>query len=141
MNRTERTCLIEAMEDKRLEELLALFADVELTVSLPPRSGLMMMTATDSFNTDFCLGEVLVTEARVIFRGCEGFGMVPGESPRRALARACADAVLGCAEPTRIGEELEIFLRQEEVLQRAGRAKAASLIAATRVNFDLMPGA
>ena len=134
------TILIETMGEERVEKLLELFADVELTVSYPPRTGLLMMTATDSFDTDFHPGEVLVTEARILFRDCEGFGMVTGESPRRALARAAADAVLGFPESTPIGEALQIFLKQEEVLQLAWRAEGAAPVAATRVNFDLMPG-
>ena len=135
------TMLIETMGNMRVEKLLELLADVDLTVSLPPHSGLLMMTATDSFDTDFYPGEVLVTEARILFRGCEGFGMVLGESPHKALARAAADAILRFPEPTRIGEDLQIFLKQEEVLQKAERVKHAALVAATRVNFDLMPGA
>ena len=140
MTRIDLTVLIETMGKERVGKLLELFADVELTVSHPPRTGLIMMTATDSFDTDFHPGEVLVTEARVLFCGHEGFGMVTGESPHRALARAAADAVLGFPESTPIGEALQIFLKQEEVLQQAGRKKSADLIAATRVNFDLMPG-
>jgi len=129
------------MEAQRVENVLALFADVELTVSRPPRSGLMMLTVKDCFETEFHLGEVLVTEARILFRGCEGFGMVSGEAPRRALARAAADAVLRCPEPTEIQDELRAHLEQEETMQKTRLAESAALIAATKVNFDLMPGA
>ena len=141
MSRADLTVLINTMDEQRVENVLALFADVELTVSRPPRSGLMMLTVKDCFETDFHLGEVLVTEARVLFRGCEGFGMVSGEAPRRALARAAADAVLRCPEPTEIQDELRAHLEQEESMQKTRLAESAALIAATKVNFDLMPGA
>ena len=141
MNPDDLTSLIDTMGKQRLEKFLELFSGVELTISYPPQSGLLMMTVKDSFDTDFHLGEVLVAEARVLFRGREGYGMASGDEPRRALARAAADAVLGFPEPTEIGENVLIFLKQEEVLQKARHTKDASLVASTKVNFDLMPGA
>ncbi len=141
MSHADLTVLINTMDEQRIENVLALFADAELTVSRPPRTGLMMMTVKDCFETDFHLGEVLITEARVLFHGCEGFGMVPGEAPRRALARAAADAVLRCPEATEIQDDLRVCLEQEESIRKTRLAESAALIAATKVNFDLMPGA
>ncbi len=141
MNCADMTALIDAMDEENVEDLLALFAGVELTIRCPPRSGLVMLTVKDSFETDFHLGEVLVTEARVLFRGCEGFGMAMGEAPRKALARAAADAVLRCPEPTAIQENLVARLKQEAVTLNRRLAESAALIASTKVNFDLMSGA
>ncbi len=139
--KADLTVLIDTMDDKRVESVLDLFANVDLTVSRPPCSGLVMLTVKDSFETDFHLGEVLVTEARVVFRGCEGFGMVSGEAPRRALARAAADAVLRCPEKTAVQQSLEACLKEEELLRKQRLAENAALVASTKVNFDLMPGA
>lgn len=141
MKCTDLTYLINTMGARQVDRLLALLAEVELTVSRPPRSGLVMLTVTDSFETDFHLGEVLVTEARILFRGMEGFGMVLGEAPERALARASADAVFRCPEQTEIREKLQDFLLQEKSVQKDKLMEEAALIAATKVNFDLMPGA
>ena len=141
MSRADLTVLINTMDEQKVENVLALFADVELMVSRPPRSGLMMLTVKDCFETDFHLGGVLVTEAHVVFRGCEGFGMVPGEAPRKALARAAADAVLRCPEPTGIQDNLRACLEQEESIRKTRLAESTALVAATKVNFDLMPGA
>lgn len=141
MSSADLTALINTMDEQMVEQLLALLAYVELTVSRPPRTGLMMLTVKDSFDTDFHLGEVLVTEAGVIFRGCEGYGMVSGEAPRRALARAAADAVFRCADAVDIQESLRVFLHQEEAMERTRQAESSALVAATKVNFDLMPGA
>lgn len=141
MSRADLTALINTMDERKVEDFLALFADVELTVSRPPRTGLMMLTVKDSFDTDFHLGEVLVTEARVGFRGCEGYGMVAGEAPRRALARAAADAVFRCPDAADIQEGLRACLLQEEATQKTRLAESGALVAATKVNFDLMPGA
>ncbi|WP_051328346.1 phosphonate C-P lyase system protein PhnG [Desulfatirhabdium butyrativorans] len=141
MSHADLTVLINTMDEQQVESLLELFANEELTVSRPPRTGLVMLTVKDCFETDFHLGEVLVTEARVVFRGCEGYGMIPGEAPRRALARAAADAVLRCSEPTGIQKDLRAFLEREEAIRETRLAEEAALVAATKVNFDLMPGA
>ena len=141
MSGTDLTNVIDTMDAERVELLLEIFAEVELTISTPPRTGLMMLAVHDSFATAFYPGEILVTEARVIFRGSEGFGMVLGESPRRALARAASDAVLHSPETTKVKENLHIFLLEEAAMQKIGQVEDRALIAATKVNFDLMPGA
>jgi alpha-D-ribose 1-methylphosphonate 5-triphosphate synthase subunit PhnG len=141
MTGNDLTVVIDTMEEERVESLLRMFAEVELIISRPPRTGLVMMAVHDSFATAFHPGEILVTEARVVFRGTEGFGMVLGEAPRRALARAACDALLHCPEALPIKEQLRLFLSEEAVGQKAGQMETAALIGATKVNFDLMPGA
>lgn len=137
----DMTLLIAAMNDQRVEQLLELFSGAELTISMPPRTGLLMQTVKDCFETDFHLGEVLVTEARVGYRGIEGYAMVLGESPRRALARAASDALLRFDQPTEVRSRLLDLLVQEEALQNKQQVENAALVAATKVSFDLMPGA
>jgi alpha-D-ribose 1-methylphosphonate 5-triphosphate synthase subunit PhnG len=141
MKGTDLTATIDTMAEERVELLLRLFAEVDLTVSLPPRTGLIMLAVHDSFATAFYPGEILVTEARVTLRGSEGFGMVLGENPRRALARAASDAVLHSHETSQVQEDVLAFLTEEAAIQQAGQLEHGALIAATRVNFDLMPGA
>ena len=137
----DMTMLIAAMDEQRVEQLLELFRDEELAVSMSPRTGLLMQTVKDCFETDFHLGEVLVTEASVCFRGVEGYAMVLGESPRKALARAASDAVLRFDQQSEVKARLLDLLEQEELLQNKQQAENAALVAATKVSFDLMPGA
>ena len=142
MSLAEMTDIVNDMDEQGVEQLLDLVAEVKLTISQPPRTGLMMLTVQDSFGTDFHLGEILVTEARVLLRGTEGFGMVIGEAPRRALAKAAVDALLRCPESTTIIQEsLVNLLRRERLRQDQHNQEQAALIAATTVNFDLMAGA
>ena len=141
MTGTDLTAVIDTMDAERVELLLQLFADVELTISTPPRTGLMMLAVHDSFATAFYPGEILVTEARVLYSGCEGFGMVLGEAPRRALARAAADAVFQFSETTEIQKNVRAYLLEEADMQKAKLLENSALVAATKVNFDLMPGA
>ena len=138
---TEAAVLVNAMDPERLERLLTLLVGLDLEITLPPRAGLVMLTVYDSFGVAFHPGEALATEAQVSLHGCEGHGMVLGEDPRRALAKAAVDALYRCGrtEPARTG--IAAFLAEEADLQRAKTNQDKALIAATRVNFDLMPGA
>ena len=127
----------DTMNDQVVEQVLALFADEEIMVSSPPRTGLVMLTVKDSFDTDFHLGEVLVTDARVSCCGVEGFGMVMGEAPRKALARAAADAVFrstGCV----VKDRLTDIIVSEQKKRNRRLSESSALVAATKVNFDLM---
>ena len=112
-----------------------------MTITRPPRSGLIMMTIKDSLGTDFHLGEVLVTEAAVAIANSEGFGMVAGEQPRKALARAAADALLRAGRPELLCNKVQACLARAQQRQTVFLAGEAALTASTRVSFDLMPGA
>ena len=135
------TTTIDTMAPDKVEELLQLFADVDLTITQAPRAGLLMLAVHDSFNTAFHPGEVLVTEARVRFCGSQGFGMVIGEEPRRALARAAADAVLNYPGPSQVRDGVRKLLATEAVRRASEELREAALAAATKVEFDLMAGA
>jgi alpha-D-ribose 1-methylphosphonate 5-triphosphate synthase subunit PhnG len=135
------TATIDTMASDKVEQLLQLFADTDLTITQPPCAGLVMLAVHDSFNTAFHPGEVLVTEARVKLCGCQGFGMVTGEEPRRALARAAADAALNSPGPCPVRDRVRRLLATETVRQASEELREATLAAATRVEFDLMAGA
>jgi alpha-D-ribose 1-methylphosphonate 5-triphosphate synthase subunit PhnG len=131
------TLFWDSMDDTVVEHVLSLFTDEDITISSVPRTGLVMLTVKDSFDTDFHLGEVLVTDARVMCCGVEGFGMVVGESPRKAIARAVADAVLrstGCV----LKDRLTAMILREQSERNRRLSESAALVAATKVNFDLM---
>ncbi len=131
--------LVAAMESGAVDRLLELAATEEIEVIRAPRSGLVMMTCRDAFDCAFHLGEVLVTEAEVSCRGLRGYGMVPGDDPRRALARAAAEVIL--AGDNRLLQERLARLADEQRRKRDEQdRRQADLTARTRVNFDLMPG-
>jgi len=125
------------LPEQAVRKLLALVAGEAVDVVRGPRTGLVMMTALDSFEADFYLGEVLVTEAEVACAGSRGYGMVLGDDPERAIARAVAEAV--AASPNRaLRQRLNRFLRAEGKKLEARRQREAALIARTRVNFETM---
>lgn len=98
-----------------------------------------MMTVHDAFGTPFHLGEVLVTEAEVGWGGLRGYGQVCGDDPGRALARACAEVILR-GEDDLLKLRIRQLLEAEEERTAAERSAEETLVAATRVQFDLMPG-
>lgn len=128
---------ITQIPERAVRKLLGLLADKELTLVRGPSTGLVMMSALDSFQADFYLGEVLVTEVEVTYGECRGYGMVIGDDPERAIARASVEAVE--ASPNRILQErVNRFLRAEAKKLETHRKKEATLIARTRVDFETM---
>jgi len=139
MNR-DITEIVVHMPEALVNELLQLLEECTVTIIRPPRSALVMMPLIDSFQSEFNLGEVLVTEAMVAVDNMNGYGMVIGDSPRRALARAAATAVLK-GENCQIREKVELLLITQETKRKAELSREQSLTATTRGNFDLMAGA
>ena len=52
-----------------------------------------MMAADNFFGTDFYLGEILVVEAEVEYKGLKGYAMVMGDESERALLAASVDTI------------------------------------------------
>lgn len=141
MHGPDPTQPVAGMDDTTVDELLGYFSDLPLIIQKPPQTGLLMMSVTDSFNTDFHLGEVLVTETIVSLDGTDGYGMVQGEAPRRALARAVTDALLRCGRYQSLCESVKALLQREQERQHQSEKVAAAMAHSTRVSFDIMPGA
>jgi alpha-D-ribose 1-methylphosphonate 5-triphosphate synthase subunit PhnG len=141
MQADDPTAAVIGMDYHEVDELLALLVSMDIEIARPPRAGLVMMKVTDSLATDFYVGEVLVTEAEVTLNGQRGYGMIIGEEPRKALARAATDALLRGGQPEVLCREVCKCLEHAQQRQREKNAAEAALIASTRVSFDLMAGA
>jgi alpha-D-ribose 1-methylphosphonate 5-triphosphate synthase subunit PhnG len=129
-------CILQ-LPEQALRKLLGLVAGEAIHVVRGPLTGLVMMSAMDSHETEFFLGEVLVTEAEVDYGGCRGYGMVLGDDADRAIARAAVEAI--GASPNRVlRERVNRLLNAENRKLEARKKRAASLIAATRVDFETM---
>jgi alpha-D-ribose 1-methylphosphonate 5-triphosphate synthase subunit PhnG len=141
MHTNDPTAAIIHMNNQEVAELITLLVTEEVQIIRPPRSGLMMMTVKDSLSVDFHLGEVLTTEAEVTVGGERGYGLIIGEEPRKALARAAADALLRAGRPVELCRQVHGCLERARQQQVVRNSADAALVASTRVNFDLMPGA
>ncbi len=104
----------------------------------PPRTGLLMMTVTDPFDTRFHLGEVLVTEAAVVVGEARGWGMTVGEAPSRARLKAVLDALSQHPDAAELARAAELLVPEATRLER-DRQRDEALVARTHVTFDLMP--
>lgn len=137
MRNADMTVLIDAVDDQEVERLPALFAGEELTVSRFPRSGLLMMTVQDSFDADFYLGEILVTEAEVECKGKAGYAMVMGDEPERALLAASIEAIMqGNNEDLK--KQIRGFVSEQMEKIDSIREKESALAAMTKVSFESM---
>lgn len=123
------------MDDGALSELLMLLGRLEIVVSREPQAGLVMMSARDPFETDFYVGEVLVTEAEVDYMGRKGYAMVMGDDPDRALARASLDAL---DQAGYVGKEIKRLLERQVRKVAAAERKEEALVRSTRVSFETM---
>jgi phosphonate C-P lyase system protein PhnG len=128
---------ITQMPGGAVRKLLGLLAGEKIVIVRGPLTGLVTMSALDSFEVNFYLGDVLVTEVEVDYAGCRGYGMVIGDDSERAIARASVEAV-GASRNRILQERVNRFLRAEAKKIEARRNKEASLIARTLVDFETM---
>lgn len=85
--------VIMSLDRQSLAALSELLSAAEVQVIKPPQTGLLMMLARDPFATDFCLGEILVTEAETEYQGHRGYALVMGEEPEKAMLTAAVAAI------------------------------------------------
>jgi alpha-D-ribose 1-methylphosphonate 5-triphosphate synthase subunit PhnG len=123
------------MDESALSELLALLGRLDISIVKEPQAGLVMMSARDPFDTDFYVGEVLVTEAEVEYMGRKGYAMVMGDDPDRALARASLDAL---EQAGYVGKEIKRHLERQTRKVSSVERKEEALVRSTRVSFETM---
>lgn len=133
------TSIVNDMPRESVRELLELAEKAPIQIISTPKSGLNMMHVLDAFDSEFFLGEVLVSSAEVMLDGKRGFGMVTGDEPERSLARACAEVLL-IGENELLKNRVQKFLAREQQKLNEVRRQEEQLIAGTKVQFDLMAG-
>jgi alpha-D-ribose 1-methylphosphonate 5-triphosphate synthase subunit PhnG len=129
--------VITKMDDSSVKELLQLLSSKEINITKPSDTGLLMMAANDSFGTDFYLGEILVTEAAVKYKGLKGYAMVIGDEPERAFLAASVDAILQ-ADNGDLKQKVMDFISMHAKKIEAADEMERRLIATTRVSFETM---
>jgi len=129
--------LIDGSEDllKRISQ------DIEEHYSVkiidPPEEGTVMLKMRDAArNHPFYLGEVLVTESRVMVEGTTGLGILKGHHPDKAYQLALVDGAY------RKGLDRihlwDTWLAEEEKNVEENRDRFHSRISRSRVNFSTM---
>jgi phosphonate C-P lyase system protein PhnG len=129
--------IVMKMDIPAVTNLLELLPAQNLIIIKQPATALVMICATDCFNTDFCLGEALVTEAVVEYDGKHGYAMVLGEDHTRALVIASLDAFFRSSDKEHHAKiENVLALASEEISEKDEKEK--KLVASTRVSFEDM---
>jgi alpha-D-ribose 1-methylphosphonate 5-triphosphate synthase subunit PhnG len=134
LNDTNTT--ISQMDRRALARMLKTLSMLEIKILKGPEAGLLMVSVTDPFDTDFHLGEALVTEAIVEYGGVKGYGMVMGDEPDRAVASAAVGAIARAA-PAGIPEVNRIMASEQKKIEKA-REREEALVESTRVKFESM---
>jgi phosphonate C-P lyase system protein PhnG len=136
----EMQAVIAAMDESAVEEFGRLLPTEEIEIIRAPRTGLLMMAVKDSFQTDFYLGEILVTEVEVEFAGKAGYAMMIGDNAQKAILAASAEAVMQFGDVALVGRISDFLAVQAGKIAAAGE-RARMLIALTKVDFETMvPG-
>lgn len=132
--------ILSEVDEKLLATILERIpADMEIV--RVPREGIVLMRCAESLGGVFNLGEVGVAEARVRWRGRDGYGMVVGGSESRALAAAAADVLAGHPDADQESESFLELVRRARSEVAGKREEIARAVVSTRVRFDLVAGA
>jgi alpha-D-ribose 1-methylphosphonate 5-triphosphate synthase subunit PhnG len=105
----------------------------------PAETGLLMMQLKDTFDTDFYLGEVLITEAMADIDGKRGYAMTVGDCPVKTEVLAGIEAIE--KNSSEYAETIAEIEKKIEFLEsKAGETikKESAFISSTRVNFEIM---
>lgn len=125
------------MPDETVRAMLKSFSAVEIQIVKEPETGLVMQSVSDCFQTDFHLGEILVTVAEVVIEGKRGWGMVMGDNGDRALLAACIEVILNGSESSLKdevhGELLKWLTKSSDLVTEESR-----IYSTTQVNFESM---
>jgi alpha-D-ribose 1-methylphosphonate 5-triphosphate synthase subunit PhnG len=139
LDRTERAAVLSRINASDACRMAAIVTDGslgEVQIITPPTVGTVMVRAADSAGGEvFNLGEVVVSQARVSLAGHDGWAMVVGHEPERALALAIVDAALeaGHRASLALGRAIaESVAAADKLAQRE-----LDEVASTRVKFDV----
>jgi len=103
----------------------------------PPEEGTVMVKMKDAAqNTPFYLGEVLITETRVLVEGALGLGIIKGHHPKKAYRLALID---GAFRKNLDRKDLWIsWLEEEERVVEAQKELFQARMSRTKVDFSTM---
>lgn len=138
MNRKERTKILchGVLEDVvRIAERIK--EKHTFNIIEPPNKGLVMIEMRDSAQLDkFYLGEVLVTECKVMINDVIGLGIVRGENNERAQAMAIIDATYNAQLEMTTMTDIGLKALKKDI--DAATYKEKARILKTKVNFETL---
>ncbi|MBU4057325.1 phosphonate C-P lyase system protein PhnG [Patescibacteria group bacterium] len=138
MTRAEYFEIIAQSSEKVLVPLAEKILQISsMIIKKKPEKGMLMLQTRDgAADTLFNLGEILVTECMVELDGVEGYMMMPGNVPEKAIAGAVIEAAL--AGGHNLSEEIKATLAQEKKRVNKEKAKEVFDVEKTAVRFEIM---
>lgn len=120
--------------------VLQAYPTSQLKLLSGPQRGLVMLRVLETVaNSQFNAGEILVTEVKLELDGQFGYGMVLGDSPRRAMATALVDAALRQTEKSvELVGQLEQQLTELDEQLHLNRQHTYQAVATTKVDFEVL---
>jgi phosphonate C-P lyase system protein PhnG len=124
------------LNQKDIQNLFSYLPMEKIIIKKKPIAGLIMMKVIDTFETEFYMGEVLVSEAEVVFHNQPGYGMILGEDLDKALLLASVDAILS-SENNLDGSLSPFFQKLDHTIMRykEERQTQEKIVMQTKVNF------
>lgn len=138
MNRKKRTeLLIKGLPEVSANLAQEIIGIYQVKTIEEPDNGLVMVKVRESAQQSlFYLGEVFITECKVMLNGYLGIGMVKGHEPDLAYNLAVIDAAYNANLPeTR--KWLNILLLEESRIKEKSEALKNKILK-TKVNFETM---
>jgi alpha-D-ribose 1-methylphosphonate 5-triphosphate synthase subunit PhnG len=138
MKRKQRTEILLNSPHQLAERLaLQILGQYSVKSIEEPNNGLVMVKVRETAKRElFYLGEVFITECKVMIEGQLGIGMVQGHEPELAYHLAIIDAAYNAGLPE-IGGWTELLLTEERAIQEKQAAMHAKILK-TKVNFQTM---
>lgn len=138
MTRRERTkILIKGSKDVSEKFAQDILGKYDVKTVEEANNGLVMVKVREKAQRSlFYLGEVLITECKVMLNGSLGIGIIQGLEPELAYHLAIIDAAYNASLPE--SQEWTNVLRLEEERIKEKAAEQNSLVLKTKVNFETM---
>lgn len=138
MTRKERTEILSGCDIAVLKKMVSVIEDVHSIENLEePNSGLVMVKMRESAQKHlFYLGEVFVTECKVLLNDVIGLGITRGSHRKRAYCMAVIDAAYNAGvEETVIIDDLLSMAKSKLDMQKS---MEVSRILKTKVDFETL---
>jgi phosphonate C-P lyase system protein PhnG len=129
--------LLPEMNSSEIEALSSALPMDKAEVVQAPQTGLIMAKVRDCFDTDFYLGEVLVTRAEVEYRGRPGRATIVGDHPSACLIAAVLES-LDMVNDIQYLEAAHSICAPAAQRLASQQEQESQLVAATRVDFYSM---
>jgi len=138
MRRKQRTEILIDCDIEKLEEMAKIIETKHnIEILEEPNSGLIMVKMRESAQKHlFYLGEVFVTECKVMLDGVIGLGIIKGAHKKRANYLAIIDAAYNAK--VRETKDLDLMIKEEKLKIDEKKALICKQILKTKVDFETL---